>query len=205
MREFKTKKSKETYRRVLESAMHLFSELGYEKTTMRALSKKADLGLGALYYYFPSKESIILRFYEELQKELAEEWPDRDPGPEAELNARLHAFLKFKLEKLEPYRPLMKVLLKEAVDPDSQLNPLSSDSRSALDRSLLIFQSLLSEAQKQTGMARMLWLGHLGVIGLWIHKPDKTDQLVDFFAETAPFLALTMGELGNSPFDLIFE
>ena len=185
--------------------MHLFSELGYEKTTMRALSKKADLGLGALYYYFPSKESIILRFYEELQKELAEEWPDRDPGPEAELNARLHAFLKFKLEKLEPYRPLMKVLLKEAVDPDSQLNPLSSDSRSALDRSLLIFQSLLSEAQKQTGMARMLWLGHLGVIGLWIHKPDKTDQLVDFFAETAPFLALTMGELGNSPFDLIFE
>ena len=51
----------------------------------------------------------------------------------------------------------------------------------------------------------MLWLGHLGVIGLWIHKPDKTDQLVDFFAETAPFLALTMGELGNSPFDLIFE
>jgi AcrR family transcriptional regulator len=205
MKEFKTPKSKETYRRVLDSAMRLFAQKGYEKTTMRGISKEASLGLGALYYYFPSKESIIIRFYEELQKELAEEWPDLDPGPEAELNDRLRAFLTFKLEKLETYRPLMKVLLKEAVDPDSQLNPLSSDSKSALDQSLLVFESIVGAEHQDSNMAKLLWLGHLGVIGLWIHRPEKTEKLIDSFAETAPFLALSMGDQGGGLLEEFFS
>lgn len=190
MREFKTSKSKETYRRVLNSAMRLFSEKGYDKTTMRAVSKEAGLGLGALYYYFPSKESIILRFYEELQKELRMEWEVADPGQGVHLEERLKAFLSFKLQKLEPYRPLMTVLLKEAVDPDSRLNPLSSDSKTALDQSLGIFESLVATEEAKTDMAKLLWLGHLALIGLWIHRPEKAEKAIELFAETAPFLTL---------------
>ena len=180
--------------------MRLFSEKGYEKTTMRGISKEAKLGLGALYYYFPSKESIVLRFYEELQEELLEEWPSHDPGENAELAERLRAFLHFKFSKLELYRPLMKVLLKEAVDPDSPLSPLSSDSQEALDKSLEIFVSLVEPEQRDSKMPQLLWMGHLAVIAAWIHRPGKTEQLIALFADTAPFMALMMSR-SEGPLD----
>lgn len=205
MKEFKTPKSKETYFRVLDSAMTLFSEKGYEKTTMRAISKEAKLGLGALYYYFPSKEAIITTFYEQLQQELQSEWAEKDDAGLG-LNARVKAFLKLKFGKLEPYRPLLKVLLKEAVDPDSALSPFSADSRGALDGSLSIFQSMVrvdgDKEKEEERMAKLLWMGHLGLIALWVHKPEKIDKAIDAFADLAPFLS--MG-LVNGPMSDVVE
>lgn len=187
--------------------MGLFAEKGYEKTTMRQISKEAKLGLGALYYYFPSKESIVATFYEQLQVELTQEWAEQDPGAEADLSQRLAAFLRFKLEKLEPYRPLMRILLKEAVDPDSALSPLSSDSKPALDKSLKTFQSMLEPEDGDDGesVARLLWLGHMAVIALWIHRPSKVDKIVDRFADVAPFLALALSNQDESLIELLFD
>lgn len=192
MKEFKTDKSKATYYRVLDTALNMFREKGFEKTTMRGLSKEAKLGLGALYYYFPSKESIVLAFYERLQESLAEEWPQYDPGETAELKNRLQAFVNFKLEKLEEHRSLMRILLKEAVDPESPLSPVAEGARPALDLSLEIFKSMLTEHAKPDEMAKLLWMGHLGVIALWIHRPQKAKQAVEMFADMAPFLAHTL-------------
>jgi AcrR family transcriptional regulator len=191
VKEFKTAKSKDTYNRVLTSAMRLFSEKGYEKATMRGISKEAKLGLGALYYYFPSKESIVTTFYEQLQSEIAEEWTEKDPR-DADLGTRLRAFLIFKLQKLEPYRPLMRILLKEAVDPESALNPLSAESKSALDQSLEVFSGMVDAGEHSQQVAKLLWLGHLALIGLWIHKPEKIDKAIIAFADMAPFLSLTL-------------
>lgn len=205
MKEFKTPKSKDTYRRVLNSAMNLFSEKGYEKTTMRAISKEAKLGLGALYYYFPSKEAIVTTFYEQLQEELQAEWQELD-DESLELSKRIRSFLRFKFDKLEPYRPLLKVLLKEAVDPDSAVSPFSSDSREALDSSLSTFRGMLNfeegDGKDANQVAKFLWLGHLGLIALWIHKPEKIDKALDTFADLAPFVSMS---LANGPITEILE
>ena len=140
MPEFKTKKSEETYYRVLDTAIRMFAELGFEKTTMRGISKEANLGLGALYYYFPSKESIVIAFYEKLNQEVAEQFTEKRPA-EAGLGELLRLLLEIKLEILKPHQDLARVLMKEAVDPQSALNPLSKDSSGALDTSRLSMQS----------------------------------------------------------------
>lgn len=57
-------KKKETRQRIIETAVKLFGEKGYEKTSVAALAKAAGVGKGTIYNYFQSKGEIILAFCE---------------------------------------------------------------------------------------------------------------------------------------------
>lgn len=195
--EFKTQKSEQTYHRVLSTAVTLFARDGFEKTTMRTISKEARLGLGALYYYFPSKEAIVIAFYEQLNHKVAAEFRAKRE-PEASMDEQLKLLLELKLKALEPHRTLARVLIKEAVDPDSPLTPLARDSDEAMEISLSLFREIAGDAGP--AVARMLWLGHLAVIGLWVHRPDRAKVATQTFSELAPLLALALqsGALGSA-------
>ena len=57
---------KEATRKILlQSAHSLFTEKGYEKTTMRALAENAGVGLGTIFKHFPDKPSILSAAFEE--------------------------------------------------------------------------------------------------------------------------------------------
>ncbi|WP_345706480.1 helix-turn-helix domain-containing protein [Kitasatospora paranensis] len=53
----KTDKSEQTRTLILDTAMRLFQERGYEKTTMRAIATEAGISVGNAYYYFEKKNS----------------------------------------------------------------------------------------------------------------------------------------------------
>ena len=57
---------------IIDAALQLFRERGYEATTMRAVAAEADVSLGNAYYYFKSKEHLIQAFYDRTQLERAE-------------------------------------------------------------------------------------------------------------------------------------
>src|SRR5260221_13816402 len=59
----------ETRRQILETALTLFRERGFEETTIRDIAAGAGLSLGAAYYYFRSKESIVGAYYDYIQEE----------------------------------------------------------------------------------------------------------------------------------------
>src|SRR5438045_4240773 len=61
--------SEETRRQILETALALFRERGFEETTIRDIAGRAGLSLGAAYYYFRSKEAIIGAYYDYIQEE----------------------------------------------------------------------------------------------------------------------------------------
>ena len=173
---FKTAKSLATYERVLAAAEQLFQKQGYDATTMRDLARESQLGLGALYYYFKSKEELVLTFYEQINQQCSQQFQAQLPGYHS-LDEALRQFLKLKLALLEPRRGLLRVILKEAVDPDSPLCPLHPASRVALDSSLGIFQEMAGrleglKGKEQVQRARFLWLAHMGVLNYWLH--DRT-------------------------------
>ena len=53
-------KSEQTRALILETAMRLFQERGYDKTTMRAIAKEAGVSVGNAYYYFEGKELSLI-------------------------------------------------------------------------------------------------------------------------------------------------
>src|SRR6185295_9076521 len=127
MKPTKTPKGEQTKAVILSSALDLLQQDGYEKTTMRAIAKKAGVSLGNAYHYFSSKEHLIQAFYHRLHEEHL-----NAVGPvlaaEKTLRARLMTVMSLKISTLEPYHEFAGVLFKTAADPHSPLNPFAHDS-----------------------------------------------------------------------------
>lgn len=57
------RKKEETRLHIIEEAMQLFREQGFDSTTMEQIASKADIAKATLYKYFPVKEAIIAGYW----------------------------------------------------------------------------------------------------------------------------------------------
>jgi AcrR family transcriptional regulator len=57
----------DTRERILEVALKLFNEQGYEKTSLREIAERLDVTKAALYHHFERKEDILLELHQRLQ------------------------------------------------------------------------------------------------------------------------------------------
>ncbi|MFF0185069.1 TetR/AcrR family transcriptional regulator [Streptomyces sp. NPDC005244] len=71
----------DTRQRIQDVALELFSEHGYEKTSLREIAEHLDVTKAALYYHFKTKEEILISIFEDLTRPLDEliEWGKRQP------------------------------------------------------------------------------------------------------------------------------
>lgn len=53
------RKAARTREAILDAALHLFVDQGYEATTMEEIAESAEVGSSTLYRYFPTKESLL--------------------------------------------------------------------------------------------------------------------------------------------------
>jgi len=58
-------RGRETRARIQAVAVELFTEQGYEKTSLREIAERLDVTKAALYYYFKSKEDIVASLVED--------------------------------------------------------------------------------------------------------------------------------------------
>ena len=184
----KTSKGEQTRAVILEAALELYRERGYEETTMRAIAERAGVALGNAYYYFRSKEHLIQAFYTRTHEEqlaASTELLER----ERDLKVRLRAVMSKEIEIIEPYHQFAGVLFRTAADPESPLNPFSNDSERARQESISLFARVVegSNARVPKDLKKelpyLLWLYHMGVILFWIHDSSpgrsRTLNLVD--------------------------
>ncbi len=59
-------KKQETINRIVNASLQLFSEKGYEETTVAEITEAAGIAKGTFFNYFPSKEDVLIK----LQKAL---------------------------------------------------------------------------------------------------------------------------------------
>jgi AcrR family transcriptional regulator len=176
----KTPKGEQTRNLILNTALNLLADRGYEKTTMRAIAQECGLSLGNAYHYFKSKEHLIQAFYQRTHEEhVAASLPVFEK--ERELKARLLQVLRLKIQTLEPYHEFAGVLFKTAADPHSPLNPFGRDASPVRRDSIQVFETLVMGAKTKlpadlkAELPYLLWLYHMGIILFWIHdmSPDR--------------------------------
>jgi AcrR family transcriptional regulator len=78
------RKRRETAARIIERGLKLFVKHGYDGTTLEAIAEAAAISRRNLFYYFKSKEDILLAahdsgFREALKPAMREESPDLSP------------------------------------------------------------------------------------------------------------------------------
>lgn len=184
----KTPRGEQTKALILETALEMFRERGYEETTMRAVAEKAGVSLGNAYYYFHSKEHLIQAFY---YRTHAEHLAASRSALEKDLSlkARLLEVMRLKISTLEQYHQFAGELFKTAAHPESPLNPFAPDSGPVREASIQLFEDVVEKSKARipkdlrVELPYLLWLYHMGIILFWIHdssrKHLRTYRLID--------------------------
>jgi AcrR family transcriptional regulator len=194
-------KSARTRSAIIDAALSLFRQKGYDATTMRAIAAEAGVSVGNAYYYFASKEHLIQAFYDRAQMEhRAAAQPVLDN--ERELGARIAGVLTAWLDTMEPYRPFAGTFFKNAAEPTSPLSPFSPESAGARATAVELWREVLegSEAKVpkrlRAELPELLWLFSMGHVLFWVHDPTPgaaaTRRVV---ARTAPLVVRAIGLL----------
>jgi len=55
------KRSQETRKQILNTALELFSRSGYESTSVAEICQEAGVSKGAFYHHFPTKQAVFLK------------------------------------------------------------------------------------------------------------------------------------------------
>ncbi|WP_329137239.1 TetR/AcrR family transcriptional regulator [Streptomyces sp. NBC_00670] len=171
-------KSEQTRALILETAMRLFQERGYDKTTMRAIAQEAGVSVGNAYYYFAGKEHLIQGFYDRIAAEHREAVREV-LARETELHARFAGVLKAWLDVAAPYHEFAVQFFKNAADPDSPLSPFSAESEPArtevvaLQREVLAGSRTKVPADLKDVLPELMWLAQMGLVLYWIF--DRTE------------------------------
>lgn len=175
-----TTKGEQTRELILSTALRLFREQGYGKTTMRAIATEAGVSVGNAYYYYGSKDHLMQAYYDLLQDQhrVAVE-----PilASEKRFVPRLAGVLRIWLEVAAPYHEFAGTFFKTAADPKSPLSPFSDESRPARDASVEIFRQVVEgsdlklPADLRTELPELLWLVQMGVVLFWVH--DQSDDV----------------------------
>src|SRR5216683_3306937 len=171
---------------ILQTALELFRERGFEVTTMRDIGQAAKVATGAAYYYFTSKEAIVLAYYDQVQRRHAEKVREEWKGNSG-LRARLGILLHSKLEILKDDRRFLGALFRYTGDPEHPLSVFGKGTQIQRAESMAILREALtgtglSEEMRQL-LTPALWLAHLGMILFFIYDEssghEKTHKLVD--------------------------
>lgn len=89
--------SRQTERQILETALTLMREQGYDKISVRDICAQSGITTGAFYHHFPSKEAMVLSGIGALDsyiKDTLSSRPEKEP-PLDRLRSILEAYIDF--------------------------------------------------------------------------------------------------------------
>ncbi len=168
-----TPKSEETRARILAAALRVFRHRGFDQATMREVAAEAGVAVGAAYYYFDSKDAIVMAFYQQSQDEMA---PALDVilSKSRTIEQRLSGIIEQKIKYFAPNRALVGALSTH-IDPEHPLSPFSAATAPIRDRDVAFFVRAVEESKLrlpssiQPYLPRVLWLYQMGLLLFWVY------------------------------------
>ena len=144
-------KAQRTRAVILDAALDLFTEVGFDTTTMEQIAAKSEVGIATLYRYFPTKDAILLDPVLGTRGLLAAKLAARPAGePIAEaLGHALHEYLaQYDHDAVRWLR--LRDLLDRAPSPRARLWDILAQERTLLEEAI---------ATRTAGLSDQLWVG----------------------------------------------
>ena len=192
-------KSARTRSAIIDAALRLFREKGYDATTMRAVAAEAGVSVGNAYYYFASKEHLVQGFYDREQLDHAAAARVVLDGT-TDLTERIVGVAGTWLDLMDPYRAFAGKFFKNAAEPTSPLSPFSPESAPAREAAIALWREVIDGSDAKIpkrlrpDLPELVWLYFMGIVLFWVHDPTEgaaaTRAVV---ARTAPLLVRAIG------------
>jgi AcrR family transcriptional regulator len=199
-----TFKAEETGQRILESALELFRHDGFDAATMRDIAERAGVATGAAYYYYPSKEAIVMDYY---RRSCAEMQPQIEAAlaHTARLEARLRELIRVKLTHFAPNRSVLRALLRNGADPQHPISPFSPETKEIRDIDLAWFGRILVDCgfriprDLEPHLPGVLWFFQMGVIFFWLIDDSPNQSRTARLLDLAPKAVASLIRLSALP------
>ncbi|ROS23183.1 TetR/AcrR family transcriptional regulator [Cellulomonas sp. PhB150] len=173
---------------VRSTALRLFRERGYAKTTMRGIAQEAGLATGLAHYYFPTKDHLVQELYLDVNLEHARAARlALEAG--GDLTERLRAVLHASVDAFADYHGFGAEFVTVAIRPGSAASPFSDDSEGAREMVQGLYEELVAGAEPavpahlRADLPELLWLAQLGVTLFWVYDSSpgqrRTRTLID--------------------------
>ena len=180
-----TARGQRTQQHLLHAAEKVFAEQGYANASIAEITRRAGIGLGTFYVYYPNKEALFLELVDELGERLKNEVGAKMGAFTNRMERQRAAFLGF-MEFTAKNRHLYRVIRQvELVDEHAY--------RQYYKRLAHTYSSALEQAMLEGEVARydpeaLAWMlmGIADFIGLryvvWEEEPDFERILDDVTA-----------------------
>jgi AcrR family transcriptional regulator len=101
---------RDTRARIQAVAVELFTEQGYEKTSLREIAERLDVTKAALYYHFKSKEDIVHSLLDDYfgQVDALVSWAKGQPSTPARRAEILRRYLDMVIDSEQVYRMMQQ-------------------------------------------------------------------------------------------------
>lgn len=184
--------------RILDTAIQLFRKNGFDETTMREVATEVGVALGLAYHYFPSKEALVMAYYERVQREHSIVAHEKLAHTDS-LRDRLAMLLHTKLDILKDDRKLLGALFRFTGNPDHPLSFLGRETAPLRKDCMSLFAEALEPVRLPEDLRELLplamWALHMGVLLYFLYDSSpnlkRTRKLVDGSVElTVSFLKL---------------
>lgn len=183
-----TPKSEATRSRILDAALGLFRKRGFEATTMREVAAAAGMALGAAYYYFPSKEALVVAYYDQVQEEHERLTRTMLAGTR-DLRSRVRAAFRAKLDVIGKDRALLGALFRRVGDPKDPLGVFGPGTKQQREQSIATFAAAIGDeplpADLRPVAPTLLWFIHLGLIFYMLFDDSPGQRRTHKLAEAA--------------------
>jgi pyoverdine/dityrosine biosynthesis protein Dit1/AcrR family transcriptional regulator len=196
-------RSRRSRLRVLEAALSLFAQKGYEGTTIQHIAREADVSIGLVCRYFPTKEHFALALYDRLASAL-EGWATE--MPEGTAADRFGATLEKKLALLEPHRRTLLALSARAIDPRARAHVFGAATEVVRSKVAGVFWLAVADAtdapprEEGERLARLLYGVHLLIVLLFLQDEDPQRKTamgaLDIARSAVSLRAFLVGPLG---------
>jgi TetR/AcrR family transcriptional regulator, regulator of autoinduction and epiphytic fitness len=178
-----------TRQSIIRAAVDLMPQQGFDGTTMKQIARAAGVGDATIYKYFPTKEKLVLAYFELAVTEALAQWRKTRGQEDFALQERLQLLMDSLLERLladREFVALARGLVARA--------PLLMLGEELPGKALLkaAVAEMLAHAQErgeiapcavQAALSALLADGAFGVVAYWLHDQSEefgnTTQLVD--------------------------
>ncbi len=181
-----TTRSREKEISIMEGALKVFGEKGYEETTIAAISKAANISEATLYEYFSSKEEVLFfipELYTQREFDRITEISEYIPDAKGKLRLIIQAYLEF-YENNRLYTSVALLTLKgnRRFLKSKAYKVVKNSARSIIDAYKLGVEDGVFRDDLDPYLVRNLVLGfieHLTIQWLLIDRPEKITDYKD--------------------------
>lgn len=192
------KDKNQKYQRILEAAIPVFAENGFQQSTISQIARAAGVADGTIYLYFKSKDDILIRFWTHKARQVFEKFrAEVEKGSSAV--EKLTNLIRIHLAEFQQDRNMAMVY---QVETHRHYRAAGEQIRDISKMYQDIVSEIVDQGQAEGSMRRDLYVGLVKrfiigavdeVISTWLHS----DADYDLSSMARPLVDLFIRGIGN--------